>query len=105
MIVSLGTGQLTRRIPYDEAQHWGLIHWARPLLSVVFDGVSGTVEYQLCQILNEENNLKKYYRFQTKLEKGNDDLDDASGTNIHVLKLKAEDMIRDNEEALKFVKF
>lgn len=100
MLVSIGTGQLTRRIPVDRAQHWGLIHWARPLLNVVFDGVSGTVEYELNQLLNDENNLKKYYRFQVKLEKGNDDIDDASRTNIHVLKLKAEEMIQENEEKM-----
>src|SRR5579863_8397701 len=47
LVVSLGTGQHTRSIPYDEAKNWGLVEWAQPLLSVVFDGVGSTVEYQI----------------------------------------------------------
>lgn len=51
IIVSLGTGQLTRPIPYDEAKDWGLMDWAVPILSVVFDGVNDTVNYQLKKLL------------------------------------------------------
>ena len=98
ILVSLGTGQLTRSITYDESRDWGLVEWARPLLSVVFDGVSGTVEYQLKQLLNNDDSLKKYFRFQTKLDIGNDNMDDATSTNLRALKLKAEQMIKDNSE-------
>ncbi|HQY20592.1 MAG TPA: CBASS cGAMP-activated phospholipase [Ignavibacteria bacterium] len=98
LLVSLGTGELTRRISYEESKNWGLIGWARPLLDVVFDGVSRTVEYQLCQILNSDPNKKRFYRFQTKLDIGNDNMDDASATNIRVLKLKAEEMINSNKD-------
>ena len=50
LIVSLGTGQLERPIPLGRAKDWGLVGWARPLLGVIFDGVSDTVEYQLDQL-------------------------------------------------------
>ncbi|MBS1518492.1 MAG: patatin-like phospholipase family protein [Bacteroidetes bacterium] len=93
LLVSLGTGELTRRISYEESKNWGLIGWARPLLDVVFDGVSRTVEYQLSQILNPDESKKRFFRFQTRLDVGNDNMDDASATNIRVLKLKAEEMI------------
>lgn len=98
LLVSLGTGELTRRISYEESKNWGLIGWARPLLDVVFDGVSRTVEYQLSQILNSDPDKKRFYRFQTKLETGSDNMDDASATNIRVLKLKAEDMINSSKD-------
>jgi patatin-like phospholipase/acyl hydrolase len=93
LVVSLGTGQLTRPLPFDQAKDWGLIQWAQPILNVVFDGVSDTVEYQLKNLLPED----RYYRFQTTLDVGNDDMDDASRTNIRVLKLKAEELIHERE--------
>jgi len=94
LLVSLGTGQLTRPLPYGEAKHWGVAGWGRRILDVVFDGVSDTVNYQLAQILEE-----RYYRFQTDLDKGQDDLDDASEANIQNLKIEAEQLI--DKEAAK----
>jgi predicted acylesterase/phospholipase RssA len=100
VIVSVGTGQLTRQIPYHESKNWGVLEWARPLLSVVFDGVSATVDYQLKQLLSDSN-LKNYYRFQTTLDIGNDNMDDVTQTNIRALKIKGEDMIKQNEDQFK----
>ncbi len=98
LVVSLGTGEFTRPLFFDDVKGWGLTQWAQPILSVVFDGVSDTVDYQL-KLLLQPN--KQYYRFQTNLNVGNDDMDDASQTNIRILKLLAEDVIRDNGEILK----
>ncbi|MEO8664005.1 MAG: CBASS cGAMP-activated phospholipase [Ignavibacteria bacterium] len=101
LVVSIGTGQLTRQITYDESRDWGVLEWARPLLSVVFDGVSGTVDYQLKQLLTDDKSLKHYYRFQTKLDIGNDNMDDASSTNLRALKIKGEDMVSQNSDTLE----
>jgi patatin-like phospholipase/acyl hydrolase len=51
LVVSLGTGQLTDRLRYEEAAGWGLLGWARPIIDVVFDGVSDTVDFQLRELL------------------------------------------------------
>jgi patatin-like phospholipase/acyl hydrolase len=88
LMVSLGTGVLERPLRYDDARHWGLIGWARPILDVVFDGVSDTVDYQLGQILGD-----RYHRFQAALRPARDELDDASERNIEDLKLAAEALI------------
>jgi uncharacterized protein len=85
LIVSLGTGQLTRPIPFEEAKDWGKVQWALPILSVVFDGVSDAVDYQLRQILGDQ-----FFRFQGTLDTANDDMDDASPANLAALKLEAE---------------
>ena len=53
LVVSLGTGELTRRIAYEEAKEWGLVGWAGPILGVVFDGVSDTVDFQTRQLCAE----------------------------------------------------
>ena len=95
LVVSLGTGELTRPLPYDQATGWGLALWAQPILSVMFDGVSDTVDYQLQQMLPTLDDGKpRYYRFQVRLDEGSDDMDDASRTNLRVLQLIAEDMIQ-----------
>jgi patatin-like phospholipase/acyl hydrolase len=100
LIVSLGTGQLTRQILYDQAKDWGLLQWAQPILSVVFDGVCDTVDYQLATLLRKEDPGRRYYRFQTALKEGSDDMDDASRTNVRVLKLLAAGIINDQQGAI-----
>lgn len=92
-VVSLGTGSQTRRIPFDKAAGWGLIGWARPILDVVFDGVSDTVDYQVRQVCRSTEEVERYFRFQADLDIAKDDMDDASADNIHSLKLQATQMI------------
>lgn len=96
VVVSLGTGELERPIPYADARNWGLLGWIRPILSVIMDGVEDTVHYQLKQLFDRND----YFRFQTDLDRfgpgddgPNDDFDDASSANIAKLTRKAEIMI------------
>jgi patatin-like phospholipase/acyl hydrolase len=101
MLVSLGTGELTRSLPYDEVRGWGVREWIwphTPLLSVMFDGMSDTVEYQLNQLLRPEH----YFRFQPKLDLASDDMDDASTENLRALKLQATTLLADREEGARF---
>jgi patatin-like phospholipase/acyl hydrolase len=100
LVVSLGTGELTKPIFYNKAKVWGVAQWAQPILDVVFDGVNDTVDYQLKQLLPTEENSRRYYRFQVRLNEGNDNLDNISQTNIRALKLYGEAIIRDNNEAI-----
>jgi uncharacterized protein len=101
LVVSLGTGELTRNMPYEEVRGWGLALWAQPILNVVFDGVADTVDYQLRELLVSEGDDRRYYRLQTVLDIGKDDMDDASRTNIAALKGKAREIIAKNDDALK----
>jgi patatin-like phospholipase/acyl hydrolase len=97
VMLSLGTGQLTRPLPYDDVKDWGLVEWARPILDVVFDGVSDTVDYQLDQLLGDG----RYWRLQVALDGGaSDDLDDASAENLRRLKLKGEELVADSKREL-----
>lgn len=102
IVVSLGTGELTRSIPYTQAAGWGLAKWAQPILGVVFDGVSDTVDYQLQDLCRDEaTRVSGYQRFQVTLSTGNDDLDDASLTNIRALRLLAEDLVEKRDDDLE----
>jgi patatin-like phospholipase/acyl hydrolase len=90
-LLSLGTGQRTRKRSFADIEGWGLVEWAKPILDVVFDGVSDAVDYQLRHALDEGN----YWRLQVELDLASDDLDDASETNLRELRAQAERLIAD----------
>jgi patatin-like phospholipase/acyl hydrolase len=89
VLLSLGTGQRTRRRTFDEIEDWGLLEWARPLLDVVFDGISDAVDYQLRHALGEG----RYWRFQAELTRASEALDDATDENLRALRAQAEELI------------
>jgi patatin-like phospholipase/acyl hydrolase len=92
VLLSLGTGQRTRTRHFADVKDWGLIEWAKPILDVVFDGVSDAVDYQLRHSLDEG----KYWRLQVELTHANDDMDDASAGNLAELRAHAERMIAES---------
>jgi uncharacterized protein len=95
-LVSLGTGQLTKPLHFEDVKGWGLIEWARPLFDVVFDGVSDATEYQLEQLLPDAD----YTRFQIELKGVSDSLDNASEPNLEGLQDLARTLIRGRAEDL-----
>ena len=88
VVLSLGTGELTRPIPYDEARGWGSALWVISLLDCMFDGVSKAANYQMRLFLGD-----RYFRLQTPLLYASDDMDDASAGNIRNLKQTAKELI------------
>ncbi|MGE5544611.1 MAG: patatin-like phospholipase family protein [Bacillota bacterium] len=100
LMVSLGTGQQETVFPYREAKKWGLAGWARPLLNIVFDGVSDTVDYQLRLLLPESaDDGPRYYRLQPQLRQVSH-LDDVSPKNIERLKMAARKLIEHHSSSL-----
>jgi patatin-like phospholipase/acyl hydrolase len=89
VLLSLGCGQRTETHSFDEIKDWGLAKWARPILDVVFDGVSDAVNYQLDRVLGPE----RYWRLQPELTLASDHLDDASEDNLRKLRRQAEELI------------
>lgn len=88
LLLSLGTGEHTRPLPYEKVKDWGQLEWARPVIDVVFDGGQDAVDMQLRALLPEG-----YVRLQTRLGKASDDLDDASSANLERLREEAEALI------------
>jgi uncharacterized protein len=89
VLLSLGTGERMRRRSFDQIKDWGLLEWARPLLDVVFDGISDAVDYQLRHALGEG----RYWRLQVELTQASDELDDATEENLRRLRAHAEELI------------
>ena len=98
ILISLGTGNLTRRITVDEAQQWGKAQWALPILDVVFDGTSAADD-MLCEAMLTE---EQYIRLQVDLRAASDDLDDASDENIDELLADALRFYDEGEGRRKF---
>ena len=94
VLVSLGTGEHTRPLPYEQVRGWGRLEWVRPVLDVVFDGTADAVDLQLDALLGA-----RYVRLQTPLDEASDDLDDVTPENLAALEREAERLIaaRDDE--------
>jgi hypothetical protein len=90
VLASLGTGQHTKPLPFDEVKNWGALQWARPILDVVFDGSADAVDSILSRLIDG-----RYMRFQTMLTEASDALDDASEENLAALRREAERLIAD----------
>jgi uncharacterized protein len=98
LLLSLGTGEHTRPLPYEKVKDWGQLEWARPVIDVVFDGGQDAVDMQLRALLPEG-----FVRLQTQLEKASDDLDDASSDNLDRLREEAEALIARETAAIDAV--
>lgn len=97
LLVSLGTGQYTRRIAYGQAKDWGLVEWVRPIIDILMHGVNETVDYQMQSVLPiTAEGRQRYYRMQVVLDPYTDKMDDVSPGNMRSLRLMAEAFIRDN---------
>ena len=88
LLLSLGTGRQTRRLPFADVKDWGKLEWAEPLIDIVSDGSSGAVDAQLAVLAGD-----RYVRLQTRLDEASDDLDDASRENLAALRREAERLI------------
>jgi patatin-like phospholipase/acyl hydrolase len=93
VLASLGTGEHTRPLHFDEVKDWGQINWARPILDVVFDGSADAVDAQLGRLIDD-----RYVRLQTRLDEASDDLDDASPENLAALRREAEQLIAERTD-------
>lgn len=102
LIVSLGTGSLTKKYQYKDAVGWGQLKWVLPLLNVVFDGQSESVAYQLNQLMINEGDDRNYYRFQVPLssDDSHDQMDNASPDNIEYLENLGKTLIEQRKEGL-----
>ena len=90
LIVSIGTGKLRKPFPYQKASDWGFVGWAQPLLSMMFDGSSDTIDYQLSQLAPEVS----HFRYQVDLEKAkaSDSMDNVTPENMDAL-IKSADQV------------
>jgi uncharacterized protein len=96
LMLSLGTGRVVKPIPYEQAMSWGLANWARPILSVVLDGVSDVVDYQLDQLLGE-----RHIRLQADLADASEMFDDVTEENMQRLLERAMELVEERTDTVE----
>ena len=84
VVLSVGTGERNRPIDLRSAREWGALEWAVPIIDVLFDGNTDSVDYIARHIVGDG-----YFRMQAELMPGLDDLDDVTETNIAGLEAMA----------------
>lgn len=87
-VLSLGTGESTQQLDYEDAVNWGKLEWLPELLECMFDGMSDAADYQMRRLLGEN-----YIRLQRNLNPGNERMDDATPGNILALEELAREII------------
>jgi len=100
-VISLGTGESTRKIELEKAREWGAVEWALPIIDVLMDASLDVHIYVAKKIIGEENLLRLQFDLTGKkwgVEKLNDDLDDASRDNVYNLKSAAETYLNNLEK-------
>ena len=95
-MLSIGTGELTRAIPYEAAKTWGSALWVMSLLDCMLDGAAKTADHQMQLFLGDH-----YLRLQAPLKYASDDMDDASQGNIRNLKQIARELIERDHALLR----
>lgn len=84
VVLSVGSGERNRPIDLASAREWGALEWAIPIIDVLFDGSTDSVDYIAQQLVGDG-----YFRMQAELLVGLDDLDDTSDTNLLALETLA----------------
>jgi hypothetical protein len=95
-VLSLGTGELTRPIPLDEAVNWGKLGWVQPLIDCMFDGSAKAADHQMTLFLGN-----RYQRLQARLDYASDSMDDASKGNIQNLARTGEALVYAHQAELE----
>ncbi|ALF53972.1 patatin [Nostoc piscinale CENA21] len=83
-ILSIGTGDRTRIIPFKKAEGWGLLQWAQPIIGILFDASSSVHEYITEQVVLDNQILRLQFKLDRELtgKPLSDDIDDVSAENL-----------------------
>ncbi|MCU0389696.1 MAG: patatin-like phospholipase family protein [Thermoflexibacter sp.] len=84
-IFSIGTGASNKTYEYNRVKKWGVVEWVKPVLDIMMDGVSKTIDYQLLQIYEAIGLRDQYVRVNPILTEAKSDMDNASPENLKAL--------------------
>jgi len=87
MIVSIGTGSVSKKYEYKKAKDWGAVGWIKPIIEIMMTGNSQTVHYHLTQMYDTltAENKANYYRLEPKIITADIEMDNASESNLKKL--------------------
>ena len=103
IVVSLGTGTCTEKIPYDGSNNWGLAKWAPRIVNLFMQSQSELAHKQMQTLMPGVGNKQSYFRFQTEIPLKNVAMDNASKENMLELEEIAETLIEDQSDQLNLL--
>jgi patatin-like phospholipase/acyl hydrolase len=88
MIVSIGTGSVSKGYNFNKAKDWGAIGWIKPVIEIMMSGNSKTVHHHLKQIFGtlKEQDQRDYHRLEPEIIIADTEMDNASHENLQKLK-------------------
>lgn len=85
-IVSLGTGDVSKPYPFQEAKNYGALKWARPLIDIMMSGAAEVTHFHLTKMYDAVGRQDQYKRIQPDdMADVNPAMDAASSANIRAL--------------------
>ena len=90
LVISLGTGLQLHKRSCPEIENWGIAQWAVPVIDVMLNSSSETVNYQMRAL----NGIKNYVRFQVQLDEDIGGMDDTREENIQKLDMLAKKAVQ-----------
>jgi len=93
-VVSLGTGDSDASIPLGDAEGWGALQWAKPIIASAMDATADVAHRQASSVLS----LTRYLRFDRSLTWASPEMDDAKISNLAALEREAVQLLKDRSD-------
>jgi len=103
MILSLGTGSINQKYPYEKAKGWGRLNWIRPALEIYASSSSQTVHHQLQMLYKHKELEGNYLRIEPDLDEfeASKHMDVVTAENIDALCAVGASMCEKYDEKLR----
>jgi len=103
VVLSIGTGQVNRRLPPGAVRRGGSLGWLDlrrgvPLIDLILDGQVDVVDGALAEVLEPGHS---YFRYDPPLPDALSGIDDVRRTNLHALRGLAERTLARHDAALR----
>lgn len=103
-MLSIGTGRVVKPYLYKDAKSWGMTSWLRPIIDILMQGVSESVDYQMNYVLPPApDGSRQYVRINPVIPEENSEMSDVSEKNIQGLKAVAQKAIEENNDLIEEV--
>jgi len=88
LLISMGTGINKTPYLYNDFKNANKTKWLKPLIDIMMNGNSETVDYELKQMFStlDVKDEADYYRIQPKLYTADSDMDNATSKNLEALR-------------------
>lgn len=101
-MLSIGTGRVVKPYHYHDAKSWGMTQWLRPIIDILMQGVSETVDYQMNYVLPPDPDGSKHYiRINPVIPDEHAEMSDVSDKNIRGLKTIAQKAVEENRALIE----